>query len=265
MLKPMHPVTADLSRLPFPCWSQEKHDGVGGLVCPSMGLHTKEGLPLPNPEARAFLSQRALWGHHGELTAPGGFEAAQSAFMGSGALPSGWRFMVFDLAGSSMAFVDRLAKVRQAVASLGAQDVVQVSPALCHRSLESVNEAFAEVVARNGEGLVLKAGTWGYREGNASSTRCEAVKLKPTGELEGVIRSVRARLDDPDAVGSVTLEYAGRLFSAPVAMPRAQAASLWTQRGNLPGRLGTVRLCGKTRDGAPRGAVFIGVRRDLAA
>jgi len=265
MLKPMHPVAADLSRLPLPCWSMEKYDGVGGLVCPSGGLHTKEGRPLPNPEARAFLSQRALWGVHGELTAPGGFEASQSAFMGLGALPPGWRFMAFDLAGSSMAFPERLAKVRQAVASLGAQDVVQVAPIRSHRTLESIDEAFGEVIGRGGEGLILHCGSWGYREGKASTTRGESLKLKPCDECEAPIVGVRARADDADAVGSVTLELGGRHFSAPVAMPRAQAARLWTHRANLPGRLGTVRHGGMTRDGAPRGAVFIGVRRDLAA
>lgn len=265
MLTPTIPVTVDLSRLPLPAWSQEKHDGVGGLVCPSDGLHTKEGLALPNREVRAFLSQRALWGLHGELIAPGGFEAAQSAFMGSAPPPAGWRFMVFDLAQSGMPFPDRLAMARRMVDSLGAQDTVQISPARSHRSLESVQQAFADVIGRGGEGLILRAGSWGYREGRASVSRGEALKLKPTDETEATILAASPREDDDQAVGSITLTAAGRVFSAPVAMPRVQAVGLWTQRANLPGRLGTVRHAGMTRDGAPRGAVFIGVRRDLAA
>ena len=265
MLSPTIPVAADLSRLVLPCWSQEKHDGVGGLVCPSDGLHTKEGRPLPNRQVRAFLSQRALWGLHGELTAPGGFEAAQSAFMGSAPPPPGWRFRVFDLAQSSMPFAQRLARARQMVDSLGAQDTVQISPARSHRSLDSVQDALAEVVGRGGEGLVLHAGSWGYREGRASVTRGEALKLKPTDEIEATILAVTPREDDADAVGAVTLTSGGQVFSAPVAMSRALAARLWTLRANLPGRPGTVRHMGRTKNGVPRGAVFIGVRRDLAA
>lgn len=265
LYKAMQPVTANLAALPLPAWSQEKHDGVGAIVDPRAGLVSKEGHPIPNRAAREILGQRALWGAHGELIAPGGFEAAQSAFMGSGALPSGWRFMVHDLAGSSIPFRDRLATAARMVSDLGAQDVVHISPARSVRSLDAVQGHLAEVVARGGEGLVLKCGTWGYREGKASAKRGEALKVKPIDETEAEILDVIARQDDESAAGSVTLRLGVRIFSAPVAMPRALASRLLTLKANLPGRLGTIRYSGKTRDGVPRCAAFIGVRLDLAA
>lgn len=265
LYKAMQPVTADLASLPLPAWSQEKHDGVGAIVDPHAGLVSKEGHPIPNSAAREILDQRALWGAHGELIAPGGFEAAQSAFMGSGALPSGWRFMVHDLAGSSMPFRDRLTTATRMVESLGAQNVVHISPARACRTLGEVHDHLAEVVERGGEGIVLKCGAWGYREGKASAKRGEALKIKPTDEAEAEILDVIARQDDEAAAGSVMLRLGARVFSAPVAMPRALAARLLTLKANLPGRLGTVRFSGFTRDGVPRCAAFIGVRRDLAA
>ncbi|KQV66664.1 hypothetical protein [Caulobacter sp. Root343] len=265
LFKAMQPVTADLSRLPLPAWSQEKHDGVGGLVDPVAGLVSKESRPIPNKEARDFLSQRALEGLHGELIAPGGFEAAQAVFMASSGLPPGWRFMVFDLAGSGMPFIDRLNAAARMVDALGAQDVVCISRPRRIRSLASVDDHLAEVVAAGGEGIVLHCGDWGYREGKASATRGESLKVKPTEEAEAEILEVRAREDDQDAAGSVTLKMGGRVFSAPVAMSRTLATRLLTLRANLPGQLGTVRYAGMTRDGAPRCAAFIGVRRDLAA
>ncbi|MEH0194598.1 hypothetical protein V7S57_02565 [Caulobacter sp. CCNWLY153] len=264
-LKAMHPVSADLSCLPLPGFAQEKHDGVGGLVDPLAGLVSKTGQPIANKDARQLLSIPALWGLHGELTAPGGFEEAQSVFAASSGLPSGWRFMVFDHAGSSAAFVDRLAMARRKVESLGAQDVVQIVPARKVTTLAAVRDALEEVISRNGEGLVLKCGPWGYREGKASSTRGEAVKVKPTDELEASILEVRARADDPEAAGSVLLDLGGQAFAAPVALSRAQAMRLMTQRASLPGRAGTIRFSGFTERGVPRCARFIGVRRDLAA
>lgn len=261
----MHPVRADLSRLPLPAWSQEKHNGVGGLVDPRAGLVSKEGRPIANRDAREILSVRALWGVHGELIAPGGFEEAHSVFATSSGLPSGWRFMAFDLAGSSMPFPDRLAAVRRAVASLGAQDVVQVSPAVSHRSVESIQARLDEVVSLGGEGLVIHCGAWGYREGKASATRCESVKLKPEAEAEAEIMGVRPRLDDPTLAGAFELRLGAVEFAAPLAVTRAQAARLMTQRANLPGRLATYRHAGFTPRGVPIAARVIGVRRDLAA
>lgn len=264
MLKPMLAVTADLARVPFPCWSQEKHNGFRCIIDPEAGAVSREGRPISNPEARGLLSQAALWGLDGELTAPGGFEAAQAAFGGSEPLPAGWRYHVFDMVGAS-AFPERLATARRLVGSLGAQDVVTISEPLRHRDRASFEAAYEATIAGGGEGRVTRADGWGYREGKASATRCELVKHKPTDESEGVILGVRPRADDPDAVGAVTLLAGGREFSAPVALTRAQATRLMTQQANLPGRLGTYRHSGFTADGAPWCAAFIGVRRDLAA
>lgn len=264
MLKPMLAVTADITRVPFPCWSQEKHNGFRCIIDPVEGAVSREGRPIANGEVRRALSVAALWGLDGELTAPGGFEAAQAAFGGSGELPAGWRYHVFDMVGAS-AFPDRLATARRMVDTLGAQDVVVISPALRHRDRASFDAAYLATLAAGGEGRVTRSDGWGYREGKASPHRCELVKHTPSDESEGVITEVRPRADDPEAAGSVTLMVGGRTFSAPVAMPRALAARLMTQQANLPGRLGTVRHAGFTADGAPRCAAFIGVRRDLAA
>lgn len=261
----MHPVKADLSCLPLPAWSQEKHNGVGGLVDPRAGLVSKEGLPIANRDAREILGQRALWGVHGELIAPGGFEEAQSVFATSSGLPSGWRFMAFDLAGSSMPFIDRLAAVRRAVDSLGAQNVVHVSPATSHRCVASIQARLDEVVSNGGEGLVLHAGQWGYREGKASATRGESLKLKPEAEAEAEIMGVRPRQDDPTLAGALELKLGDVTFAAPLAVTKAQAARLMTQQANLPGRLATYRHAGFNPRGVPIAARVIGVRRDLAA
>lgn len=268
MLKPMHPVSCTLDALRArqgPYWSQVKHDGFRCIIDPDAGPVSKEGLPIANREVRDFLAQAGLEQVEGELIAPGGFEAAQAAFGGSAPLPEGWRFMAFDLVGSAMPFPERLGVVRRLVDRLGVQDVVKVSDAACHRSFASFEPAYAETLALGGEGRIVRVGQWGYREGKASLHRGEALKIKPTDEAEGVILDVRPREDDPEAVGSVELHAFGRDFSAPVAITRRDACRLWTRRANLPGRPGTIRFDGFTAAGAPRGARFIGVRRDLVA
>ncbi len=263
MLKPMLAVSATLDDLAFPCFAQVKYDGVRCIIDPAAGPITREGLVFPNPRLIEALRPDRLGGLDGELIAPGGFEAAQSAFMGSGPLPAGWRFMAFDTAGSAAPFPERVGNLRRRV-ERAACEAVEVAPTWRVETAFQAEAAFARGLAEGGEGAIFRADGWAYREGKGSLHRRDLLKVKASGETEAEIIEARQREDDPAAIGSVRVIWRGRAFSVPAAMPRDQARALWTRRASLPGALASLRHCGLTGSGLPRGAVLIGLRRDVA-
>jgi len=250
-------------------WVQPKFDGVRCVIDPVAGPMLRSGAPVPCPAVREALSDPRLIGLDGELTAPGGLESAQSAFMGQAAPPQGWRFTAFDdLKAFSRPFSARLASLQRRADRL--PTFASISPTRFAATAALAVDVFAAVAGealdtgRALDGLILRSPLHPYREGMASVFRAELVKIKPMDEGEAAILDVSARRDDPAALGAVQLAHgAGRTW-APVAMPRALARALWSDRDGLPGRPAVVRWWGMTSRGAPRNAVAVAIRRDLA-
>lgn len=272
-VRPMLAVTAPTLKWPRSgFWVQPKFDGVGCLIDPALGPVTLSGQPIPCPAVRDALSHRALIGLHGELTAPGGLEAAQSAFMGSGQPPADWRFTAFDdLTAFSRPFEQRLARLRSKDDRL--PDFALISPARHAATAAEAPEAFAAVVAdqtaqdgrRHLDGLILRSPEQPYREGRASAYRGEAIKLKPSDEGEAEVLDVSARRDDQTAVGALQVRSAAGAVWVPAALPRDAARALWAERDSLPGRPATLRWWGLTSRGGLRNAIAVSIRRDRAA
>lgn len=262
MLKPMLAASATLDDLIFPMFAQVKYDGVRCIVDPSAGPVTREGRPFSNPGLIAALRPDRLAGFDGELIAPGGFEAAQSAFLGSAPLPDGWRFVAFDLAGSAAPFSERIAGLRRRAERDGRAEIM-VAPTWRVESCAQAEAAFARGLSEGGEGAIFRADGWAYREGRGSLHRRDLLKVKASGETEAVVLDLYPRADDPAAVGVLRVDWRGRKLMVPAAMPRDLARRLWTRRDDLPGALASLRHCGQTAAGLPRGAVLVGLRRDL--
>lgn len=269
-IRPMQAVAAGALAWPSSgFWVQPKFDGLGCIIDPRHGPRLLSGAEIPCRAVREALGDSRLNGLHGELTAPGGLEAAQSGFMRDGAPPAGWRFTAFDdVTVMTRPFEARLANMRRREDALPA--FALISPARFAARLGDAVAAFAEVVAdhrrqeaaRQLDGLILKSPLRRYHEGKASAFRGEALKLKPMNEGEAEILDVRARRDDPHALASVQVRRDGADLWAPMAIDRAQARSLWADRTGLIGRDAVLRWWGLTSSGRPRHAVAVALRRD---
>lgn len=270
-IRPMLAVTADyLAAWPAEgFWVQPKFDGLRCIVDPVLGPRLRSGEPIPNPHVRALLQDPAVRGLDGELCAPGGLEAAQSAFMGAGPPPEGWRFHAFDdLAAFSAPFTARLERLRRRRLPPWAA----AAPARRARAPDDCAAAFAGVLAdlraidpaTTVDGVILRNPARPYREGRASAHRGELIKVKPFDEAEAWLADVRARDDDGAALGAVQVQFGGQGLWAPVAMPRALARDLWAQRDALEGQAVTLRWWGLTGTGRPRHAIAVAIRRDCA-
>ena len=251
-------------------WVQPKFDGLRCLIDPVNGPITRSGAPLPCPSVRAALSDPRLAGLDGELTAVGGLEAAQSAFMGQGAPPQGWRFTAFDdLKSYSRPFEARLRSLRAQEAGL--PTFALVSPARFAASAGDAAEAFAAVVAdhraqdasRALDGMILRSPDHPYREGSTTAHRAECVKMKPMSESEAPILDVAARHDDRRAIGSVLVAMPRGGAWVPAGLRRPDARRLWEERYDLEGQRAVIRRWGATARGSPRHAIAVAIRRDL--
>lgn len=252
-------------------WVQPKFDGLRCLVDPVAGPILRSGAPVPCPAVREALSDPRLVGLDGELTAPGGLEAAQSAFTRQAAPPKGWRFTAFDdLTAFSRPYAARLDRLRARAEGLPA--FALISPARHAPTAAAAPQAFADVVcdqlaqdpSRELDGLILRSPLWGYREGKASAWRGELLKVKPMSEGEAPIIDLAARRDDPDALGAVCVEMSGRKVWAPAGLRRGDARLLWACRDSLHLAPAVIRWWGRTATGDLRNPVMSALRRDLA-
>ena len=271
-IRPMLAVTAayPLPWGPPGFWIQPKFDGFRCMVDPVAGPVTRTGAPIKNRHVREALSDPALIGLDGELTAPGGLEAAQSAFSADRPPPPGWRFTAFDdLTAFSRPFSDRLARLRRR--GEGLPPWARVSPARLARGPDDLTATYAALLDDHDrqdpttdlDGFCLRRADRPYHEGKASAVRGELFKVKPMSEGEAILLDVAGRGDDPHAIGAVQVRHCGRAFWAPFGMPRDLARALWRDRDGLPGAAVTLRSWGTTGHDLPRHAVAVAIRRDL--
>lgn len=271
-IRPMLAVTADypVAWSPAGFWVQPKFDGIRCLIDPVAGPVTRTGQPIASTAVRELLSDPALIGLDGELTAPGGLQAAQSAFTGSGPPPAGWRFTAFDdLTAFGQPFSARQARLRRRAQAFPV--FALASPARLAFAADDLPGVFAALLddhrrqdpATQLDGFCLRAADRAYHEGKASAWRGELIKLKPMDEAEAVILDVTARSDDRAAVGAFQVRLGTLVFWTPVALDRAALQAMWSDRSALIGAAVTLRWWGTTARGLPRHAVAVALRRDI--
>lgn len=273
-IRPMLAVTADypVTWSPAGFWVQPKFDGIRCLIDPVAGPVTRTGQPIANTTVREMLSDAALIGLDGELTAPGGLEAAQSAFTGSRPPPDGWRFTAFDdLTAFGQPFSARQARLRRRGEAFPA--FALASPGRLATAADELPDVFAALLddhrrqdpATHLDGFCLRAADRAYHEGKASAWRGELIKLKPMDEAEAIILDVSARSDDGAAVGAVQVRLGSLVFWTPLALDRSTLQAMWSDQAALVGSAVTLRWWGTTARGLPRHAVAVAIRRDLPA
>ena len=231
----------------------EKLDGVRARW-DGKKLLSRNGNPFAAPEwFTAGFPARAL---DGELwIRRGAFERVSGAVRRKSP-HDGWRdirYFVFDLPDSPEPFARRAGEIRR---------MVEARPDLSHRDFvpqaEIADRAalagrFAEVVARGGEGLMLR------KKDSVGGAESDLVKLKPHDDADAVV------IAHNPGKG----KHAGRLGSLTVERPDGRRFRIGTgfsdaERENPPplGAVVTYRHRGLTNSGLPRFPSFLRIRDD---
>ena len=235
-------------------WVSEKLDGVRALW-DGEALLSRRGNRLQAPPW--FVAGFPALQLDGELwMGRGGFEAVSAVVRRRRGSGEGWRdvrFMVFDLPAHPGDFDERLRQLR---ALLGATRSPRIALVQQFRleSREELMATLSRVVAAGGEGLMLRKGNSRYRAGRSD----DLLKLK--------------RFEDAEAVVVAHLpgagKYAQMLGALLVELPDGRRFRLGTgfsdaERRSPPaiGAVVTYKHYGHTRNGIPRFASFLRVRR----
>jgi DNA ligase 1 len=236
-LMPLHARNAPASLSPQGYLISEKYDGVRALW-DGKQLRFRSGGLIPAPswftaKLPATPLDGELWMGRGQFDALSGAVRQQQP---DDALWRSIRYMVFDQPASTAMFSERLAELRQAVASAAWPQLVAVEQVTLDDSAQLAAK-LAAVVAASGEGLVLHHA----QSRLASASADQLYKLKPLydaeatvvghsaghGKYQGMLGALEVQTDDgqrfkigtglsdaqrqsPPAIGShVTYSYQG--------------------------------------------------------
>lgn len=236
-------------------WLSEKYDGVRAYWDGEQ-LLSRQGNAFSAPDwFIATLPEQAL---DGELwIGRGQFAKVSSTVRKYTAIDAEWRsvrFMVFDLPDHPGPFSVRYAALEQLLIDINTPHLVLVaqSPVANH---SEVMQRRDEIVARGGEGVMLKRHTALYHAGRSA----DLLKVKPHDDAEG---EVIAHLPGKG-------RHTGRLGALLIRLKNGRTLKLGTgftdqERENPPplGSLVTFRYRGLTKTGLPRFASFMRVRDD---
>ena len=237
-------------------WVSEKLDGVRALW-DGEALYSRRGNRFAAPAwfLRGFPVRRL----DGELwIGRGGFETLSGTVRREVADEQAWRrvrYMVFDLPGHPGPFDQRLRRMQELVEGLDAPylDLVDQYRLASHGQLMAELE---RVVARGGEGLMLRRGSSRHRAGRSD----DLLKVKPYEDAEAVvIAHLPGTGKFKGMLGSLLVETsAGRRFRLGTGFTDAERRE--------PPELGatvTFRYRGRTANGTPRFASFVRVRQEM--
>ncbi|MDP4299155.1 DNA ligase [Leptothrix discophora] len=257
-LGPEAVATVDLSRYLV----SEKLDGVRAIWTGRRWL-TRSGREIPAPP-RWLASLPAGEPLDGELwLGRGRFEAVSGLLHRLDAtddpLWSTLRYAVFDLPGATGTFAQRQLRLKALLADRPAVGDVRIEAIEQRRvaSPEALRRWLDEVVAQDGEGLVLHATDAAFRPGRSAGAGTDAaghlLKLKPLSDAEAVvIGHLPGKGRHLGRVGALQVRDAqGRRFAVGSGLSDAQRES--------PPAIGqriSYRHRGVTRHGLPRFATF---------
>jgi DNA ligase 1 len=220
----------------------EKYDGIRAIWNGAAFL-TREGNAIAVPseivaQMPATPLDGELWMGRGTLQRMAGLARKKVSFLAE------WtevRFMIFDAPGQA-------SHAARMVALPALPDFCRiVTQRVCESKADLLAFA-AEIVAKGGEGAVIRCPSAPYAEGRATV----AQKLKPARTDEGILRAVE-RVGG--AVRSLTVEWAGKVLKIGSGFTAVDAAREFVEGVKI-----TFGFYGLTESGIPRGAFFVEVR-----
>ncbi|MEA2060498.1 MAG: DNA ligase [Thermodesulfobacteriota bacterium] len=232
----------------------EKLDGIRGYWTGTR-LLTRRGLPLNPPPW--FLENFPPFELDGELwSSRGAYEFIQSVVLD--AVPGEeWKkitYNIFEVPHQKGAFFSRLQKAKQWFAAHPNPGVRVIAQKQISHRLD-LDRFFKEVASKGGEGVIVKDPALPYHTGRSA----HVLKVKKARDMEGTVIAINpGKGKYTGAMGSLTLELANGLrFKLGTGFTDAM-------RRNPPasGTVVTFKYYGFTRNGIPRFASFLRVRRD---
>ena len=232
----------------------EKLDGIRGYW-DGKQLLSRQNKPINAP--KWFTQNLPPFALDGELwTARADFENIQSIVMDD--KPSEkWKeitYNIFEVPRAEGNFTQRLQKAQNYIDVHHLSYVKVVEQKICHDEKE-LKTFLHEVVKKRGEGVVIKDGSLSYFDGRSDSI----LKVKLAQDMEGKVVGYKAG----------TGKYKGMMGSLHVELENGKQMFLGTgfsdgTRKNPPtiGSIVTFKYFGFTKDGKPRFASYMRVRKD---
>lgn len=236
-------------------WVSEKYDGVrafwnGKQLISRQGNIINAPTWFTAPLAAVQLDGE-LWLDRGKFDQLSGIIRRQSP------VEDNWlniKYMVFDLPNSKQVFDERLERLRLLIKKINAPHIrlVEQVKISTHSALMQILD---DVVASNGEGLMLHLGSSTYKNTRSD----DLLKLKKYSDAEAiVIKHIPGKGKFKGLLGSILVEMADKK-----RFKIGSGFSL-TDRNNPPaiGSVITYKYFGLTNNGIPRFASFLRVRND---
>jgi DNA ligase-1 len=236
-------------------WVSEKYDGVRAFWNGNQ-LISRQGNIINAPTwftapLTAVPLDGELWLDRGKFDQLSGIIRRQSP------VDDNWRnikYMVFDLPNSKQVFDERLGRLRLLIKKINAPHIrlVEQVKISTHSALMQILD---DVVASNGEGLMLHLGSSTYKNSRSD----DLLKLKKYSDAEAiVIKHIPGKGNYKGLLGSILVEMADK--------KRFKIGSGFSlaDRNNPPviGSVITYKYFGLTNNGIPRFASFLRVRND---
>lgn len=235
-------------------WVSEKYDGVRAFWNGKQ-LISRQGNIINAPEwftapLTGTQLDGELWLDRRKFDQLSGIIRRQSP------VDANWRnikYMVFDLPNSAQVFDERLRQLRLVIENINAPQIRLVEQLKISTHSELMLK-LDEVVAGNGEGLMLHLGTSTYKNTRSN----DLLKLKKYSDAEAVvIKHIPGKGKFKGMLGSILVETADK--------KRFKIGSGFSdaERKNPPavGSVITYKYFGLTNNGIPRFASFLRVRR----
>lgn len=291
--KPMLAKEADLKKLRFPLYAQDKIDGIRVVVKDGQVL-TRSLKPVPNVEIQRYLARPEFEGLDGEIIVgdpldPECFNKSTSFVRKAGRTGQPWAFHVFDLHNMPGASTtERMETLRTKVDGLSDFTHIRMVPTLLVSSMEYLEDLEAEYVEQGGEGLILRNPNAPYKYGRSSPTDGACLKMKRFVDAEATIVGVyeemhngneattnalgrtersshaanktgKGRLGGLEVVG-LNGEFEGVDFRIGTGFNHALKEFLWADREKLPGAVVKYKYVPIGSKDRPRFPVYLGFR-----
>ena len=275
MTKLMKGLSAKPSDLTYPCYAEEKIDGVRvhASLLPSGEVQylSYAGKPLYN---LSFLSSQLMdfLGRFGDLDMEVVYDEdfkKTIQYTRSHGVPPG--FSPELLTAYLLDLPDHKGPQAERRKALEKQIVRDEYPSLAlpwsgtYASQEALEEHLRAIFLRGGEGLMAKDPTSLYKQGGRTK---DWLKLKRSETEDGVILAYNEAIDqkgDPKGeLGSLVIKLeSGIICSASSSkLTRADRVALWLTRDTLPGQWAEVRYMQVASAGGARHPVFLRLRED---
>lgn len=280
-----------------PVWVTEKFDGIRCLLlCRDKKLRamSRSMKEIPNYEVQSWAEDRGIAGLDGELIIRGGtFQDCQSFFMTRITMPRPkvrWQYMVIDWTlgtmGGDDTYLHRVQTYRNMLQLYDVPRAFAVHPVPC-TSVRGIMREFETVIARGGEGLIIRSPSGKYKQGRATWNEGTMYKMKQFEDREAIIidcyplqtntneqsisetgyskrSSHKSGLVPRDLLGGFECRdlLSGREFDCGSGFSQNQRQQFWIDRERLKGKVLTYKFQVQGVKVKPRSPIFKGIRKD---